>query len=59
VNANLIDFIFFKIFLVFTEAEMNALMDRSDLSYAEKKPQIKEELMKLEGVFKRVNESSE
>ena len=49
---------FFKC-LVFTEDEMNALMDRSDLTYTEKKPEIKEEMMKMEGVFKRVDQPSE
>jgi len=44
---------------VFTEDEMNALMDRSDLTLTEKKPQVKEEMMKMEGVFKRVDQPSE
>lgn len=44
---------------MFTEDEMNALMDRSDLTYTEKKPEIKEEMMKMEGVFKRVDQPSE
>ena len=44
---------------MFNEKEMDALMDRSDLLPTEEKPQIKDEITKMEGVFKRLNEQSE